>query len=231
MTLDWVGNPHWDVDEVHDVFRRWRAVANTYEGDRVFVAEAVVSSAGAVEQLPAARRDAQRLQLPVHEVGVGRRGAPNGDRRDTRPVRPDRRPRDVGHGEPRRGAAGHPLRPEDHVVGPLRRRPGRDLRPGTWHSSLPRGCSADAGPAWRRIHLSRRGAGSPAGRRPAGRGDPGPGVQAHQRRDPRPGRLPGATAVERRAAAVRVLAQRRTNLAAAACRLELADCREGVGGP
>ena len=25
MTLDWVGNPHWDVDEVHEVFRRWRA--------------------------------------------------------------------------------------------------------------------------------------------------------------------------------------------------------------
>jgi alpha-glucosidase len=45
MTLDWVGNPHWDVDEVHDVFRRWRAVADVYDGDRVFVAEAVVSSA------------------------------------------------------------------------------------------------------------------------------------------------------------------------------------------
>ena len=43
-TLSWVGNPHWDVDDVHDIFRRWRAVADTYGGDRVFVAEAVVSS-------------------------------------------------------------------------------------------------------------------------------------------------------------------------------------------
>ena len=45
MTLDWVDNPHWDVDEVHDVFRRWRSLADTYDGDRVFVAEAIVSSA------------------------------------------------------------------------------------------------------------------------------------------------------------------------------------------
>jgi alpha-glucosidase len=44
MTLDWVENPHWDVDEVHDVFRRWRKVADGYPGERAFVAEAIVSS-------------------------------------------------------------------------------------------------------------------------------------------------------------------------------------------
>ena len=44
-TVDWDDNPHWDVETVHDVFRRWRAIADTYEGDRVFVAEAVVSTA------------------------------------------------------------------------------------------------------------------------------------------------------------------------------------------
>jgi alpha-glucosidase len=43
LTLEWEGNPHWDVDEVHDVFRRWRGVSDTYDGDRVFVAEAVVN--------------------------------------------------------------------------------------------------------------------------------------------------------------------------------------------
>ncbi|MEO6411757.1 MAG: glycoside hydrolase family 13 protein [Pedococcus sp.] len=43
-TVDWDDNPHWDVDTVHDIFRRWRAIADTYDGDRVFVAEAVVSS-------------------------------------------------------------------------------------------------------------------------------------------------------------------------------------------
>ncbi|MGY1704996.1 glycoside hydrolase family 13 protein [Geodermatophilus sp. SYSU D00697] len=39
----WVGNPHWDVDEVHEVFRRWRRIGDTYPGDRLFVSEAVVN--------------------------------------------------------------------------------------------------------------------------------------------------------------------------------------------
>ncbi len=43
-SLDWVGNPHWDVDDVHAIFRRWRSLGDSYEGERIFVAEAVVSS-------------------------------------------------------------------------------------------------------------------------------------------------------------------------------------------
>lgn len=43
-SAEWVGNPHWDVDGVHEIFRRWRAVAREYDGDRVLVAEAVVAS-------------------------------------------------------------------------------------------------------------------------------------------------------------------------------------------
>jgi alpha-glucosidase len=39
----WVDNPHWDRDEVHEVFRRWRAISDGYDGDRVFVSEAVVA--------------------------------------------------------------------------------------------------------------------------------------------------------------------------------------------
>ena len=38
----WVDNPHWDVDTVHDILRRWRAIGDTYDGDRLFVTEAVV---------------------------------------------------------------------------------------------------------------------------------------------------------------------------------------------
>ncbi|SDC81841.1 alpha-glucosidase [Geodermatophilus telluris] len=38
----WVDNPHWDVDAVHEVFRRWRRIADGYDGDRLFVSEAVV---------------------------------------------------------------------------------------------------------------------------------------------------------------------------------------------
>jgi alpha-glucosidase len=41
----WVGNPHWDVDEVHDILRRWRHIADGYPGDRVLVAEAIVKGA------------------------------------------------------------------------------------------------------------------------------------------------------------------------------------------
>jgi len=39
----WVGNPHWDVDEVHDILRRWRRIGDSYGGDRLFVTEAVVN--------------------------------------------------------------------------------------------------------------------------------------------------------------------------------------------
>jgi alpha-glucosidase len=35
-------HPHWDRDEVHDVYRGWRAVIEEYSGDRVFCAEAWV---------------------------------------------------------------------------------------------------------------------------------------------------------------------------------------------
>jgi alpha-glucosidase len=45
-SADWVDNPHWDVDEVHDILRRWRRVLDDYPGDRVFVGEALVSSPG-----------------------------------------------------------------------------------------------------------------------------------------------------------------------------------------
>ncbi|GAB2577850.1 alpha-glucosidase [Paractinoplanes abujensis] len=37
-------HPHWDVDEVHDVYRGWRQVLDTYPGDRMFVGEVVVQS-------------------------------------------------------------------------------------------------------------------------------------------------------------------------------------------
>jgi alpha-glucosidase len=39
----WVGNPHWDVEEVHDILRRWRRIGDSYEGGRLFVTEAVVN--------------------------------------------------------------------------------------------------------------------------------------------------------------------------------------------
>ncbi|MGE3326971.1 MAG: alpha-amylase family glycosyl hydrolase, partial [Acidimicrobiia bacterium] len=39
MRLD---HPHWDRPEVHEIYRRWRAIADSYDPPRVFVAEAWV---------------------------------------------------------------------------------------------------------------------------------------------------------------------------------------------
>jgi alpha-glucosidase len=38
------GHPYFDVDEVHDVYRAWRRISDTYAGDRVFVGEIWVQS-------------------------------------------------------------------------------------------------------------------------------------------------------------------------------------------
>ena len=40
--LDGVSGPMWDQDGVHDIYRRWRAVLDEYDGDRSLVAEAWV---------------------------------------------------------------------------------------------------------------------------------------------------------------------------------------------
>jgi alpha-glucosidase len=37
-----VDHPHWDRDEVHEIYRRWRTLADSYDEPRVFVAEAWV---------------------------------------------------------------------------------------------------------------------------------------------------------------------------------------------
>jgi alpha-glucosidase len=37
-------HPHWDRDDVHDIYRGWRRVANEYDGDRKLVAEAWVNT-------------------------------------------------------------------------------------------------------------------------------------------------------------------------------------------
>lgn len=39
----WVHSPQWDVEHVHDILRRWRRIADEYDGDRFFVTEAVVN--------------------------------------------------------------------------------------------------------------------------------------------------------------------------------------------
>jgi alpha-glucosidase len=38
----WTPHPHWDRDEVHEIYREWRRLADSYDPPRVFVAEAWV---------------------------------------------------------------------------------------------------------------------------------------------------------------------------------------------
>jgi alpha-glucosidase len=38
------GHPHWDRDEVHEVYQGWRRVTDSYPGDRMFVGEAWVQT-------------------------------------------------------------------------------------------------------------------------------------------------------------------------------------------
>ncbi len=40
------GHPHWDQDEVHDVYRGWRRIADSYGRDVTFVGEAWVDTSG-----------------------------------------------------------------------------------------------------------------------------------------------------------------------------------------
>jgi alpha-glucosidase len=38
----WEASPLWDVDAVHEIYRSWRAIADAYSGDRMFVGEVPV---------------------------------------------------------------------------------------------------------------------------------------------------------------------------------------------
>ncbi len=65
-------HPAWDQDEVHEVYRGWRRVADSYDQPRVFVAEAWVTSNERLAALPAARRAAHRLpvRLPARALST-----------------------------------------------------------------------------------------------------------------------------------------------------------------
>ncbi len=41
--LDRIDHPHWDRDEVHEIYRGWRRVLDSYDGERKFIAEAWVT--------------------------------------------------------------------------------------------------------------------------------------------------------------------------------------------
>jgi alpha-glucosidase len=50
LTADPVDHPYWDRDDVHEIYRQWRALADTYDEPRVFVAEAWVHNSQRLAQ-------------------------------------------------------------------------------------------------------------------------------------------------------------------------------------
>ena len=178
-----------------------------YDGDRVFVAEAVVSSAERLAQYLRPDEMHTRLQLSLPQGAVGGRGAARGHRRHAGVVRAD-----VGVPSTWVLTSHDEIRPVTRYGRPttssyfIADGAGRGVRPGARHPSGPGGRDADARAARRRLHLPGRGARAAQRRRPARRGAAGPDVPAQRGRDARPRRLPGAAALERAGAAVRVLA-------------------------
>ena len=79
-------HPFWDRDEVHDIYRGWRAVARRLRRrPRSFVAEAWVDRPGAARPLPPPRRAAHGLQLRLPPRRLGRRRAARDHRRHASP--------------------------------------------------------------------------------------------------------------------------------------------------
>ncbi|MEJ7720769.1 MAG: alpha-amylase family glycosyl hydrolase [Ilumatobacteraceae bacterium] len=98
--VDTAGHPHWDRDEVHDVYRSWRSVIDEYPGAPAFVGEAWVPNPGTPRPLRARRRAAHLVQLPLPRGEMGRIVDAGGDRRVARCTRRCRCAGDVGAVEP-----------------------------------------------------------------------------------------------------------------------------------
>ena len=163
-----VAHPHWDRDEVHDVYRSWRRVLGHRARRR-----GGVGTARAHRGVRPGRRAGPgvRVRRPAHALV---RGGPAADRRRPAGGAPRRRrPARVGGRQPRH-------------------RPRRDpARTGACAGPAP----VPARPARRVLPVRRRRAG-PARRRRAPRALAGPAVAAVRRRAAQPRRRPRAAAVD-----------------------------------
>ena len=108
-------HPFTDRDELHEIYRRWRAVADSYDEPRVLVGEIWLpdptgsrATCGPTSCTPRSTSTSSRARGtgPIRAL----------DRLDTRGPRAGRRPGHVGALEPRRHPAGDALRPGRHLV-------------------------------------------------------------------------------------------------------------------
>ena len=133
-------SPYTDLDEVHEIYRGWRRIADEYDG-RFLVGEI---------WLPDQERFALYLRPDELHTAFNfdflscpwdAAGCAAVDRPDAGHARPGRRAGDLGAVQPRRHPAGHAVRARGHVV----------LASATASTACrPTSCSATAGPARRR---------------------------------------------------------------------------------
>ena len=197
------GRPHpfHDLDEVHEVYRAWRRISDGYPG-RALIGEVWMPE---VERFANyLRPDELHAAFNFDFLGCAWEPAPMREciDRTLDAHAGDRRPGHLGAVQPRRHPARHPVRPPaDHLQ--LRQQPRRQPgRPGARHPPGARRRPALAVTARRHLRLSGRGAGALGEREHPGRAVAGSDVDPPRAQ---PGRLPGAAAVERRRAAVRLL--------------------------
>ena len=207
-------HPHWDQDGVHDIYRRWRAVADAY-GERPFVAEVFVSHPERLARF--VRPDELHTAFDFRFLKAG--------------WEPNRLREAIDDGlralEPVGAPATWVLSNHDQIrhVTRLGRAaataPEAVLPLGPAGTTLPVTGPSDLALGRRRaraavllmlalpglcLPLPGRGARPRGGPRPARRAPPGPGLAALRTHDPGSRRLPRAAALDRRRLPVRVRA-------------------------
>ena len=197
-----VGHPHWDLDEVHDVYRRWREISDEYDGERAYVAEVWVQTAERLARY--LRPDELHTAFNFHLLLAPWDAAALREAIDTSIDALD----DVG-APPTWVLSNH------DVVRHVTRYGDGQAR----QAAGPRGRAADAGAARWGLRLPGRGARTGRGDRPPRRGAPGPGVPPHRRQGHRPRRLPGADPVVGDVSAVRVRSRHGPAMAAPTARV------------
>ena len=213
-------SPMWDQDGVHEVYRAWRQILESYgTPDRILCAEAWVEPQERAVAYVRPDEMHQAFNFDFLTRLVDRRGPARGHhlvaaRRGLR-----RRAVDVGAVEPRRRAPRLASRLRTgHAADERHLGDGPAARPRARPAPCACGDGAHARAARRRVHLPGRGARTAGLDRHAGRVPPGPDVRPHRRRRDRPRRLPRADPVVGRRTVARLRSERQ-HVAAAARRL------------
>ncbi len=103
--------PMWDQDGVHEIYRQWRQVLDSYPGERVLVAEAWVEPAERLARYVRPDEMHQAFNFEYLLAAVDRTGPVRGDHPLAGGDRRGGRADHLGAVQPRRGPARHPARP------------------------------------------------------------------------------------------------------------------------